>query len=91
MSSTITDVFRISSIYSASSTQSQRQRVTREEEEKDIMTLSNQAKEFNTIFKTICATPDIREDKVQDIESRMSFGNYEVSSSDLANKILENI
>ena len=92
MSLTITDVFKKGTVYSASSVaHSQRQRMSREEEEKDILTLSSQARDFKTVFKTLSEMPDIREEKVLDLQNRINYGNYNVSSSDLASKILENM
>lgn len=92
MSITITDALTMGNIYPASSVaRSQNQRMSREEEKRDIMTLSDQAKDFQTIYKTLLATPDIREEKVLELQNRINVGTYDVSSSDLANKILEHV
>lgn len=90
MSLSVTNVFRTYEVYSSSNVV-QPKRLSREEEKKDIMTLSSQAKDFQAVYKALSQTPDIRADKVNDIQNRINYGQYNVSSSDLASKILENI
>ena len=90
MSLAINNVFRTYEVYSSSNF-TKPQRMSREEEKRDIVTLSNQAKDFQTAYKALSQVPDIREDKVLDIQSRIIYGEYNVSCSDLANKLLENI
>lgn len=63
-------------------------RVERKVEKKDTVEISDTSREFNTILKAVMDTPDLRGDKVDDIKSRVALGNYNVSSSAIANKIL---
>lgn len=55
---------------------------------KDEVDLSNQAKDFAIIKKMLTEETDVREDLVQDIKRRMENGTYNVSSKDVADKIL---
>lgn len=57
-------------------------------EKKDSVEISNESKEFNSIMKAVMDAPDLRGDKVADIKSRVALGNYNISSSAVANKIL---
>lgn len=88
MSLAINNVFRTYEAYSSSSFVKP-QRMSREEEKRDIITLSNQAKDYQTAFTALSKVPDIREEKVFDIQNRINYGEYSISSSDLASKILE--
>lgn len=90
MNMAINNVFRTYEIYS-SNTFTKPQRMSREEEKRDIITLSNQAKDFQTAYKALSQVPDIREEKVLDIQNRISYGEYNISSNELASKLLENI
>lgn len=90
MSLGVTNVFRTYEVYSSSNV-AQHIRISREEEKRDIMTLSSQAKDFQVVNKALSITPDIREEKVNDIQNRINYGEYNITSIDLANKILENI
>ena len=46
------------------------------------------AGEFNLARRAILATPDVRTDKVDDVVSRITAGNYNISAIDLAAKIM---
>ena len=55
---------------------------------KDEVDLSSQAKDFATIKKMLAKETDVREELVQDIKQRIDNGTYNVSSKDVADKIL---
>ena len=63
-------------------------RVELSTEKKDSVEISDTSKEFSAILRAVMDTPDLRADKVDDIKSRVALGNYNVSSSAIANKIL---
>ena len=44
--------------------------------------------EFNLAKKVISATSDIRADRVDDVANRINAGGYNVSVSDLADRIM---
>lgn len=64
------------------------ERVSRAEEKRDYVALSTQAKDFQNVRKVLSKVPDIREDKVNDIRQRIQNGEYSVSASDIADKII---
>lgn len=55
---------------------------------KDEVDLSTQAKDFTSVKRILSDIPEVREDKVQDIKKRIENGTYNVSSKDVASKIL---
>ena len=55
---------------------------------KDVMTLSNQAKDYQVARKAVYEAPDIRSDKVKELEQKYASGTYNVSSNDVAEKLL---
>ena len=57
--------------------------------DKDSFNLSNEAKDFNTIRAAIAKSPDIRLDKVNRIKEQIETGTYNVSSEDIANKLVD--
>jgi negative regulator of flagellin synthesis FlgM len=63
-------------------------RMDRARETKEILTLSDQARDFRTVLDAVSKLPDIREDKVADIQNRIKNGEYNISASAIANKIL---
>ena len=66
-------------------------RLSRAEEKKDIVALSEQAKEYQVAARALKAVPDVRQDKVNEIQSKIESGNYNVSSKDIAAKLLGNL
>lgn len=54
----------------------------------DIYDVSREAKDYNTIYKAVMQSPDIREDKIKAISKQIEEGTYNVSAQALAEKIL---
>ncbi len=57
---------------------------------KDELKLSTEAKEFQTAMKALKNVPDVRKDKVEDIRQRITSGTYNISSRQIAKKMIEN-
>jgi len=66
-------------------------RLSRAEEKKDIVALSEQAKDYQVAARALKEVPDVRQDKVNEIQSKIESGNYNVSSKDIAAKLLGNL
>jgi len=60
-------------------------------QKKDVLSISNQAKDFQTVMKALKDVPDVRQDKVNDLAERYQSGNYDVSGRDIADKIAKSI
>jgi flagellar biosynthesis anti-sigma factor FlgM len=58
---------------------------------RDSYTPSEAARDFTTVRRALADCPDIRENKVADIASRIKNGTYSVSAEDVAAKILGNL
>lgn len=69
----------------------QRVQHAKDTRQKDQIQLSEKAQDFKTILKTVRESQDIRSDKVESIKERMQSGEYKVSSSDIAEKMLKDI
>lgn len=57
----------------------------------DKVEISQIGKDIHLVKKAIQEQPDVREDKVQEIKAKMADGTYEVSMSDVAEKMLSNL
>ena len=66
-------------------------RLSRAEEKKDIVALSSQAKDYQVAAKALKDVPDVRMDKINEVKSKIESGNYNVSSKDIAAKLLGNL
>ena len=65
-------------------------RISRAEEKKDMLALSNTAKDYQNVRKALSGVPDIRNEKVDFIKSKIDTDSYDVKASDVAHKIISN-
>lgn len=61
------------------------------EGKKDAVSISNKAKDFQTVMKALKDVPDIRQEKLNELADRYDSGNYDVSGNDIADKVLNSI
>ncbi len=57
---------------------------------KDAYEISQSAKDYQVAKKAVSETPDVREDKVAQIKEAIASGTYNVSSQEIAEKMVSN-
>lgn len=67
------------------------QRTSRAEEKRDMVTLSTQAKDYQTVKWALSHVPDVRMDKVNAMKAKIDNGTYHVNASDVADKIFSKL
>jgi len=55
----------------------------------DMLEISQTGKDYQVAKQIVSRTPDIREEKVNDIKARMEAGTYQVTIEDVADKLIE--
>ena len=58
------------------------------EAEKDKLHISQAGRDYQIARKAVAEAPDVREDLVADIKSRLEAGTYEVSADAFAEKVI---
>lgn len=58
---------------------------------KDIVSISSQAKDYQTVMKALRDVPDVRQDKVNELVDKYQSGNYDVNGKDIADKIIKSV
>jgi negative regulator of flagellin synthesis FlgM len=58
---------------------------------KDVVSISGQAKDFQTVMKALRNVPDVREDKIRELNEKFYSGNYNVKGKDVAEHIVKSI
>lgn len=78
----------VSQLYKPSNTK----KVGKAEEiqKKDSYEISQSAKDYQIAKKAVSEAPDIREDKVAQIKEALASGTYNVSSQEIAEKMVSN-
>lgn len=58
---------------------------------KDVLSISNEAKDFQTVNKALKDVPDIRQSKVAELLGKLESGGYKVSGRDMVDKVVNTI
>ncbi len=58
---------------------------------KDAVSISNEAKDFQTVMKAIKDVPDMRTERISELTEKIETGNYNVDGKEIADKILRSI
>jgi negative regulator of flagellin synthesis FlgM len=56
---------------------------------KDMLSISSQAKDFQSVMKALKDVPDVRHDKVNEYKEKYEAGKYDVKGRQIADKILK--
>jgi len=57
-------------------------------QKQDEVILSSQAQDFAALLQKAQNMPEVRQDRVTELSQRVSSGNYQVASKDIAEKLL---
>ncbi|MCF0127652.1 MAG: flagellar biosynthesis anti-sigma factor FlgM [Pseudobutyrivibrio sp.] len=58
---------------------------------RDEVQISSIGKDYQVAKKAVAEAPDFREDLVADVKAKLNNGNYEVSASDFAEKLISKL
>lgn len=61
------------------------------DEKKDDLNVSNKAREFQSVLRTVANSSDIREDKVASIKNQITNGTYNINAENVADKIISKL
>ncbi len=85
----ISNISRVYDVYQGTKATAT-EKVGKHEDKKDSFKLSSTAQDFQTTLKALSQIPDIREDKVNAVKSKIQSNNYNVSADQIASKIVSN-
>ena len=82
------DRLQVERRYGQNAASSDRSRTSPKEQE-DSVRLSSQTQEFTKIRELVDAAPEIRQDRVEQLRREIADGKYNVSSSEIADAIID--
>lgn len=82
------DIPKISGVYDSQKNFGKVDKASGVTPKKDVVSISNQAKDFQTVLKSLKDIPDVRNDKVQELSEKYKSGNYNVSGKSIADRII---
>ncbi|AEV70536.1 flagellar biosynthesis anti-sigma factor FlgM [Acetivibrio clariflavus] len=85
------EIPKVSGIYSSQKSVGKVDKVDSVSSKKDVVSISNEAKDIQTVMKALKNTPDIRSELVERLREKYEAGEYQVKETDIADKILKSI
>lgn len=85
------DIPKITGIYDKQKNLNRIDKTNEIASKKDVVSISNQAKDFQTIFKALREIPDIREAKIGELSEKYGSGNYDIDGKDIAEKVIRSV
>lgn len=58
---------------------------------KDVLSISNEAKDFQTVNRALKEVPDIRQGRVAELLRKFEAGSYNVTGRDVADKVVNTV
>lgn len=90
MSIRVDNVYSAYKTYNTSGAGRQRRTETADGEIRDNFTLSVQAEDYRIARQAVSRLPDVRQERVEALQTQIASGRYTVSSAMVADKILQN-
>lgn len=85
------EIPKVSGVYNKQKNVGKVEKVDSVNSKKDVVSISNEAKDIQTVMKALKNTPDIRSELVDKLREKYEAGEYEVKETDIADKILKSI
>lgn len=85
------DIPRISGVYDKQKNVNKIDKTSGVSSKKDVVSISNQAKDFTTVMKALKEVPDMRQDKVNELAAKYEAGSYDVDGGDIVEKLSKSI
>lgn len=85
------DISKITGIYGSQKSINRIGKTGSVASKKDVLSISDEAKDFQSVLKALREVPDVRRDKVDGILGRIESGQYSVSGHDVADRIVKNV
>lgn len=85
------DIPKITGIYNKQKNVRGPEKAGTDYSKKDVVSISDKARDYQTVMRTLKNVSDIRQEKVDELSLKYRSGNYDVSGKDIADKIIESI
>ncbi len=85
------DISKITGVYGSQKNIGRVNRAGAVSSKKDVLSISNEAKDFQTVYRALKGVADIRSDKVNSLTESIQTGKYSVGGRDVADKIIKGL
>lgn len=81
------DIYNVSKVYGKQNNVNKVSKTSSVAPKKDVVSISNNAKDYQTISKALKDVPDVRQGKVDEFSEAYSSGRYNVSGQEIVEKL----
>ncbi len=85
------DISKITGVYGSQKNRGRVERTGTVASKKDVLSISSEAKDFQTVYRALKEVPDIRSERVSSLEASIGSGNYSVIGRDVADKVIKGV
>lgn len=85
------DISKITGVYGTQKNIGRVEKTGAAASKKDVLSISSEAKDLQTVYRALRGVPDVREDRVGDILKNMGTGSYNVTGHDVAEKVVNTV
>ncbi len=85
------DISKITGVYGTQKNVGKVEKTGSVASKKDVVSISNEAKDFQIVSRALKDVPDIRQSKVNELRGILESGSYNVSGRDVAGKVIESV
>lgn len=85
------DISKITGVYGTHKSVGRIEKTGSVSSKKDVVSISNEAKDFQIVNRALRDVPDIRQSKVNELRDILESGSYNVSGQDVAGKVIDSI
>ena len=85
------DSSRITGIYKRDGSVRQTNETGKAHPKKDVVSISNKARDMQIVQKALTQEPDIRKDKVDELTAKYRTGSYNPGGKEIAEKIINSV
>jgi negative regulator of flagellin synthesis FlgM len=85
------EISKISAIYGAQKKAGRVSKTGSVASKKDVLSISTEAKDYQTAYRALKDVPDVRTGKVAEILEKFESGRYNVSGRDVASKVISKV
>ncbi|MGI6668046.1 MAG: flagellar biosynthesis anti-sigma factor FlgM [Acetivibrionales bacterium] len=85
------DITKITGVYGTQKSIGKLEKTGSVSAKKDVLSISSEAKDFQTVLRALKDVPDIRQGRVNEILEKIETGSYDVTGREVAEKIVNSV
>lgn len=85
------DMFNVSKVYNKQKQVGRMDKTNSITPKKDVISISNNAKDYQTVSKVLKDIPDVRQSKIDEFAETYRSGSYDVSGNEIVEKLSKSI